>query len=41
VRPYSGVRPRITLAFNICGGPPPEKPLVDPTQQVPWNFEAI
>jgi hypothetical protein len=35
VNPYAGDRPRITLAWNICGGPPPPEGLPDMTQQTP------
>jgi hypothetical protein len=33
VKPYTGRRPRVTVAWNISAGPPPEKP-IDFTQQV-------
>jgi hypothetical protein len=35
VRPYTGRRPRLTLAWNISSGPPPKDRAIDPTQAVP------
>jgi hypothetical protein len=37
VRPYFGRRPRITVAWNICSGPPPTDRVIDPTQTVPMK----
>lgn len=39
VRPYTGKRPRITLAINISAGPPPKT--YDPTQQVPFGWSTV
>ncbi len=38
VRPYSGQRPRITLAWNISAGPPPQDRVIDPTQQLAYKI---
>ena len=40
VRPYSGRRPRLTIAWNICPGPPPANPAVDPTKQMPFKIST-
>jgi hypothetical protein len=37
VRPYSGQRPRITLAWNISAGPPPAGVEIDPTRQLTFK----
>jgi hypothetical protein len=39
VRPYSGKRPRITMAINISAGPPPK--IYDPTKQVPGGLGKV
>lgn len=36
VRPYSGSRPRLTIAWNISSGPLPADRVIDPTKQVPY-----
>jgi Putative 2OG-Fe(II) oxygenase len=35
VKPYTGLRPRITLAWNLNSGLPPQDAHIDPTQLVP------
>jgi hypothetical protein len=41
VRPYSGHRPRLTIAWNICSGPPPTDRVIDPTKEVPFKEGAV
>jgi hypothetical protein len=39
--PYLGLRPRVSLAWNINPGPPPAEPEFDPTQAVASEHGAI
>lgn len=41
VRPYSGRRPRLTMAWNINPGPPPANPQIDPTKQLQFKTEVV